>query len=89
MVQDDGGDIFYRGFDPETGVVKLQMAGACSGCPSSSLTLKSGVENMLRHYIPEVTSVEEVEDSALQEVNKREADSLADRLAKAGIPFAD
>ncbi len=65
------------------------MAGACSGCPSSSLTLKSGVENMLRHYIPEVTSVEEVEDSALQEVNKREADSLADRLAKAGIPFAD
>ncbi|KAK3211485.1 hypothetical protein Dsin_016191 [Dipteronia sinensis] len=54
-VQDDGGDIVYRGFDLETGIVKLQMQGACSGCPSSSVTLKSGIENMLMHYIPEVT----------------------------------
>ncbi|OEL30771.1 NifU-like protein 4, mitochondrial [Dichanthelium oligosanthes] len=54
-VQDDGGDIEYRGFDPETGVVKLKMQGACSGCPSSSVTLKSGIENMLMHYVPEVT----------------------------------
>ncbi|KAI3987140.1 hypothetical protein MKX01_036930, partial [Papaver californicum] len=52
-VQDDGGDIIYRGFDPETGVVKLQMQGACSGCPSSAVTLKSGIENMLMHYVPE------------------------------------
>ncbi|KAI3886475.1 hypothetical protein MKW92_010268, partial [Papaver armeniacum] len=52
-VQDDGGDIVYRGFDPETGVVKLQMQGACSGCPSSAVTLKSGIENMLMHYVPE------------------------------------
>jgi Fe-S cluster biogenesis protein NfuA len=52
-VQDDGGDIFYKGFDPETGTVQLQLAGACSGCPSSSVTLKQGVENMLMHYIPE------------------------------------
>ncbi|GMN64629.1 hypothetical protein TIFTF001_033682 [Ficus carica] len=53
-VQDDGGDIEYRGFDLETGVVKLRMQGACSGCPSSSVTLKSGIENMLMHYVPEV-----------------------------------
>jgi len=58
-VQDDGGDIEYCGFDPETGVVKLKMQGACSGCPSSSLTLKSGIENMLMHYVPEVKGVEQ------------------------------
>jgi NFU1 iron-sulfur cluster scaffold homolog, mitochondrial len=43
-----------RGFDPETGIVSVQLAGSCSGCPSSSITLKNGVENMLMHYIPEV-----------------------------------
>ncbi|KAL0910729.1 hypothetical protein M5K25_018812 [Dendrobium thyrsiflorum] len=53
-VQDDGGDIEYCGFDEETGMVKLRMQGACSGCPSSSVTLKSGIENMLMHYIPEM-----------------------------------
>lgn len=58
-VQDDGGDIVYIGFDPESGVVKLKMQGACSGCPSSSVTLKSGIENMLMHYVPEVKSVEQ------------------------------
>ncbi|XP_050281746.1 nifU-like protein 4, mitochondrial [Quercus robur] len=58
-VQDDGGDIEYCGFDPETGVVKLRMQGACSGCPSSSVTLKSGIENMLMHYVPEVKGVEQ------------------------------
>ncbi|KAJ4964634.1 hypothetical protein NE237_016483 [Protea cynaroides] len=58
-VQDDGGDIEYRGYDPETGVVKLRMQGACSGCPSSSVTLKSGIENMLMHYVPEVKGVEQ------------------------------
>ncbi|KAF5190332.1 Nfu1 iron-sulfur cluster scaffold-like protein [Thalictrum thalictroides] len=56
-VQDDGGDIEYRGFDPESGVVKLKMQGACSSCPSSSVTLKSGIENMLMHYVPEVTYI--------------------------------
>ncbi|KAH0872532.1 hypothetical protein HID58_069894, partial [Brassica napus] len=55
-VQDDGGDIEYCGFDTETGIVKLRMQGACSGCPSSSVTLKSGIENMLMHYISEVLS---------------------------------
>jgi NFU1 iron-sulfur cluster scaffold homolog, mitochondrial len=54
----DGGDIIYRGF--EDGVVKLQLKGACSGCPSSTVTLKNGIENMLKHYVPEVELVEEV-----------------------------
>ncbi|GLT88752.1 hypothetical protein SLE2022_067630 [Rubroshorea leprosula] len=58
-VQDDGGDIEYRGFDLDTGIVKLRMQGACSGCPSSSVTLKSGIENMLMHYVPEVKGVEQ------------------------------
>ena len=54
-VAQDGGDIVYKGF--ENGVVFVHMQGACSGCPSSTATLKSGIENMLRHYIPEVTEV--------------------------------
>ena len=54
----DGGDIIYKGF--ENGVVLLELHGACSGCPSSSITLKNGIERMLKHYIPEVESVESV-----------------------------
>merc|ERR1719217_88204 len=56
-VQDDGGDIIFEKWDEESGVVYLKLQGACSGCPSSSVTLKSGVENMLMHYIPEVSEV--------------------------------
>lgn len=59
-VAGDGGDIAFRGY--KDGVVYLAMQGACSGCPSSRATLKHGVENMLRHYVPEVASVEQVED---------------------------
>jgi len=59
-VAGDGGDIIFRRFEPETGVVKLSMRGACSGCPSSTMTLKSGIETMLRTYVPEVRSVESV-----------------------------
>lgn len=51
----DGGDIVYRGFDK--GIVYLAMHGACSGCPSSSATLKQGIEQLLKHYVPEVTEV--------------------------------
>ena len=58
-VAGDGGDIVFRGF--RDGVVKLHMQGACSGCPSSRATLKHGIENMLRHYVPEVVGVEQVE----------------------------
>jgi Fe-S cluster biogenesis protein NfuA len=58
-VAQDGGDILFSRFEPDTGVVWLNMRGACSGCPSSTATLKSGVENMLKHYVPEVTRVEQ------------------------------
>jgi len=54
-VANDGGDIIYRGF--REGVVFLSMQGACSGCPSSSATLKQGIEGLLKHYVPEVTEV--------------------------------
>ena len=54
-VANDGGDIVYRGY--RDGVVHLQMQGACSGCPSSTATLKHGIESLLKHYIPEVTEV--------------------------------
>ncbi len=57
-VAGDGGDIVFRGY--RDGIVRLHMQGACSGCPSSSATLKHGIENMLRHYVPEVRSVEQV-----------------------------
>ncbi len=54
-VANDGGDIVYRGFD--RGTVYLAMHGACSGCPSSTATLKQGIEQLLKHYVPEVTEV--------------------------------
>ena len=57
-VAQDGGDIIFRGF--ERGVVYLHMRGACSGCPSSSITLKNGIENLLRYYVPEVVEVRPV-----------------------------
>lgn len=57
-VAGDGGDIVFRGF--RDGVVTLHMQGACSGCPSSTATLKMGIENLLKHYVPEVKAVEQV-----------------------------
>lgn len=54
----DGGDIVFRGF--ERGIVYLQMRGACSGCPSSTMTLKAGIENLLRYYVPDVVEVRAV-----------------------------
>lgn len=60
MVAMDGGDIVFHRF--EDGVVFLQMRGACAGCPSSTATLKMGIENMLKHYVPEVQEVRPVED---------------------------
>merc|ERR1719488_180527 len=68
-VQEDGGDIAYHGFDEESGVVTLEMQGSCSGCPSSSVTLKSGIENMLMHYIPEVTEVKNLDDDGSAELD--------------------
>jgi Fe-S cluster biogenesis protein NfuA len=57
-VAQDGGDITFQSF--EDGVVYLHLKGSCAGCPSSSATLKAGVENMLRHYIPEIREVRQV-----------------------------
>ncbi|HEX8232867.1 MAG TPA: NifU family protein [Caulobacteraceae bacterium] len=58
-VAQDGGDILFERFEPDSGVLWLHMKGACAGCPSSTATLKSGVENLMRHYVPEVTRVEQ------------------------------
>ena len=58
-VAQDGGDIVYKGF--ENGVVYLHMQGACAGCPSSTATLKHGIENMLRYYVPEVQEVRAID----------------------------
>jgi Fe-S cluster biogenesis protein NfuA len=57
-VAQDGGDIIFKDF--KDGIVYLELHGACAGCPSSTITLKNGIENMLKHYIPEVQSVESV-----------------------------
>jgi Fe-S cluster biogenesis protein NfuA len=57
-VANDGGDIVYRGF--QKGTVYLALHGACSGCPSSTMTLKQGIESLLKHYVPEVETVEAV-----------------------------
>ncbi|MEO3997697.1 NifU family protein [Mesorhizobium sp. CAU 1732] len=57
-VAQDGGDITFRGF--ENGTVFLHMKGACAGCPSSTATLKHGIQNLLRHFVPEVQQVEQI-----------------------------
>ena len=59
-VAQDGGDITFHSWEHESGLVRLHMRGACAGCPSSTMTLKQGIENMLRHYVPEVRAVEQV-----------------------------
>ncbi|MBL0318212.1 MAG: NifU family protein [Alphaproteobacteria bacterium] len=59
-VAQDGGDITFKRFNEETGIVYLELHGACSGCPSSTATLKQGIENMLKYYVPEITAVEAV-----------------------------
>lgn len=80
-VQEDGGDIVYRGFEPDTGTVILKMMGACSGCPSSAVTLKSGIENMLMHYIPEVKQVIEDDPDEAEQENHKEFKKLEDALS--------
>ncbi|BFZ17248.1 hypothetical protein BsWGS_20287 [Bradybaena similaris] len=76
-VQEDGGDIVYMGFDK--GVVKLKMQGSCSSCPSSIVTLKNGVQNMLQFYIPEVKAVEQVVDE-VEAISNEEFRKLEDKL---------
>ncbi|XP_075391646.1 NFU1 iron-sulfur cluster scaffold homolog, mitochondrial isoform X2 [Tenrec ecaudatus] len=64
-VQEDGGDVIFRGF--EDGIVQLKLQGSCTSCPSSIITLKSGIQNMLQFYIPEVEGVEQVMDDESEE----------------------
>lgn len=78
-IQDDGGDIEYRGF--EEGIVKLSLKGACRTCDSSVVTLKNGIENMLKHYIPEVTGVEQAFDEE-ELVSLSEFQKLERKLAE-------
>jgi NFU1 iron-sulfur cluster scaffold homolog, mitochondrial len=59
-VAQDGGDIKFERYAKEEGIVYLSMRGACAGCPSSTMTLKQGVENLIKHYVPEVTAVEAI-----------------------------
>lgn len=63
-IMEDGGDIEYRGFEESNGMVKVKLKGSCRGCDSSTVTLKTGIERMLMHYIPEVKGVEQVRWSA-------------------------
>ncbi|XP_069124699.1 NFU1 iron-sulfur cluster scaffold homolog, mitochondrial-like [Argopecten irradians] len=78
-VQEDGGDIVYMGF--EDGIVKLKLQGSCTSCPSSVVTLKSGVQNMLQFYIPEVLGVDQVEDE-VDDTNNTEFDKLEEKLGE-------
>jgi len=84
-VQEDGGDIFYMGFDEITGIVKVRLAGSCVGCPSSAVTLRNGVENMLMHYIPEVKGIEDVtltEVDSNNSSNSSSSDNAGDKEQK-------
>lgn len=79
-VQEDGGDILYMGF--EDGIVKLKMQGSCTSCPSSVVTLKHGVQNMLQFYIPEVMGVEQIEDE-VDNINDEEFQKFEQTLGEA------
>ena len=78
-VQEDGGDIVYMGF--HDGIVQLKMQGSCSNCPSSVVTLKNGIQNMLQFYIPEVVAVEQVFDKA-DEASDEALKKLEEKLDK-------
>ncbi|VDP73514.1 unnamed protein product, partial [Schistosoma curassoni] len=76
-VQEDGGDIIFKDF--KDGIVRLKLQGSCSSCPSSVVTLKNGVQNMLQFYIPDVLGVEQVEDE-LDAVSKEQFDKLEQNI---------
>ncbi|KAG2023217.1 NifU-like protein c [Coprinopsis cinerea AmutBmut pab1-1] len=90
-IMEDGGDIEYRGFDENDGIVRVKLKGSCRGCESSSVTLKSGIERMLMHYVPEVKGVEQILDEeeqiALDEFEKLEK-RLAEKEGKKDSPMA-
>ncbi|XP_076755637.1 NFU1 iron-sulfur cluster scaffold homolog, mitochondrial [Xylocopa sonorina] len=78
-VQEDGGDIVFMGF--EEGIVKLKMQGSCTSCPSSVVTLKNGVQNMMQFYIPEVLGVIQVEDET-DKIAKTEFEKFEEKIKK-------
>ncbi|UXI17398.1 hypothetical protein NH340_JMT03341 [Sarcoptes scabiei] len=78
-LQEDGGDVKFMGF--ENGIVKLKLQGACTSCPSSIVTLKNGIQNMLQFYIPEVMAVEQVLDE-IDQINQKEFEKLESKLKK-------
>lgn len=80
-IQEDGGDLVFKKFDPETGLVWLQLQGSCVGCPSSAGTLKHGIQNMLMHYVEEVKGVEEWIDEELEAVSQEQLAKLEQRLS--------
>lgn len=81
-IQEDGGDLEYRGFGEDTdGIVRVKLKGSCRGCDSSTVTLKSGIERMLMHYVPEVQGVEQVLDPE-EQVAMDELAKLESRLKK-------
>ncbi|KAL7289350.1 hypothetical protein TKK_0016718 [Trichogramma kaykai] len=82
-VQEDGGDIVFVSF--ENGIVKLRMQGSCTNCPSSVVTLKNGVQNMMQFYIPEVLGVEQVEDET-DKVSKTEFEKLEKKINESTRP---
>lgn len=82
-VQEDGGDIVFMGF--EEGIVKLKMQGSCTNCPSSVVTLRNGVQNMMQFYIPEVLGVIQVEDET-DKISNKEFQKLEQKLNKEEKP---
>lgn len=78
-IQDDGGDIEYKGFDEETGTVFLKLQGACKSCSASEDTLKGGIESMLMHYIEEVKEVQQILDPE-EEIAMKEFERLEQQL---------
>lgn len=79
-ILEDGGDIDYRGWDPKTGTVYLKLQGACTSCSSSEVTLKYGIESMLKHYVDEVKEVIQIMDPE-QEIALKEFDKLEKKLS--------
>ncbi|KAI3414216.1 hypothetical protein GPALN_011673 [Globodera pallida] len=81
MVQEDGGDVLYAGFDAEHGVLRLRLKGACTGCPSSAVTLRQGIKNMMQFYVPEVKDVQEELDPE-QELAKQALEDFEFKLKR-------
>lgn len=84
----DGGSVLYRGFEEKRGIVRLELQGACSTCSSSAITLKSGIESMLRHYVPEVKEVVQVvgeHAEAAERASEKALSEMEKRLEEQGL----